>query len=317
MGFDKAPLSSLLCGVFIFLLIILESQSARLEDIFNLNQQPREEREAQYYPNRYGSDSSVQKVSSLTIKPEDNAEARERENANIGKRCIRCDYYNRDYYRYPYEYRGRYDDKYDRYDRYDDRYYRDGYDDRGRDRYYDDYDKRYYDVRRYNDDRRYDTRDRYDRDRYDRRPDYYDYYYPDRGNDRDRYDKDDRYRYRNDDRYYVKSDSGYRPWDETTRGTSGFDNSGRGYYFAVGRPEYSTGYASGWNTYDDRNNSRDRWRDQGFSSGSHRPRDPYDTGYRGTSYLYGRPSSTTTTESPGGGGGPTDNPDSQSNTSSG
>ncbi|KAF5300155.1 hypothetical protein FQR65_LT09246 [Abscondita terminalis] len=265
---SKIPYSRKLYGSLLLLSIALELQCASLEDIFNLNQQPRSEREIPYYDNRYVSESSEQKVISRPIKPEDAPEARDRDNANIGKRCIRCDY-NRDYYyrdyRTPYDYRSRYDDRYD--DRGDDRYYRDyrdryddrgrdRYDDRSRDRYYDDYDRRYYDnSRKYVDynDRRYDDRDRYDRDRYDRRPEYYDTY------DRDRYDRDDRYRY-----YDTKYNrGGYRPWDETTKGTSGFDSSGRGYYFAVGRPEYSTGYATNWNNYDDRNSSRDRWREQG------------------------------------------------------
>lgn len=35
-----------------------------------------------------------------------------------------------------------------------------------------------------------------------------------------------------------------------------------------------------------------------YGSSGYRPRDPYDTGYRGTSYLYGRPSSSTTTGRP-------------------
>lgn len=38
---------------------------------------------------------------------------------------------------------------------------------------------------------------------------------------------------------------------------------------------------------------------RGYGSGtSYRPRDPYEVGYRGTSYLYGRPSSSTTTGRP-------------------
>lgn len=318
----KIPHLKRLYEILLISSLVLELQCAALEDIFNLSKQPRSDRDEEYYDNRYASEPSEQKVISRPIKPEDLPEARDRDNANLGKRCVRCDY-NRDYYyrdyRYPSDYRSRYDDRYD--DRNDDRYYRDRdyrdrdyrdrdqYDDRSRDRYSEEYDRRYYDSRRYNDyDRRYEDRDRYDRVRYDRRPEYYDTY------ERDRYDKDDRNRY-----YDRNNRGGYRPYDETTRGTSGFDSTGKGYYFAVGRPEYSTGYAANWNNYDDRNSSRDRWREQGFSSSAYRPRDAYDPGYRGTSYLYGRPSSTTTTQSPGslGGNTVTDNPESQSNTSSG
>lgn len=246
-------------------LLISESQCASVKEILNLNTPEinRTPRETQYYGTRYSSASTGQTVSSRPIKPEDAPEARERDGTNVEKRCIRCDYYNRDY-RYPSDYRGRYDE------RYDDRNYKDRYDDRYRDRYYEDNDRRYYDNdRRYYDtdrryyeyDRRYDDRDRYDRDRYDRKPDYYDRY--DRY-DRDRYDDRNKYYY---DRYDYR---GYRPWDETTRGSSGFDSSGRGYYFAAGRPEYSTygsGYASNWN-YGGRGgggySDRDRgWREQG------------------------------------------------------
>ncbi|XP_055920701.1 WW domain-containing adapter protein with coiled-coil homolog isoform X2 [Eupeodes corollae] len=117
---------------------------------------------------------------------------------------------------------------------------------------------------------RYNTRtyDRYERDRYDSRYSHErspsetrayghgyesrDRYYPgDRSND---YYRGDRYsdrsrgsssgsdgsiydRYGQDDRYLSRYDyRNYRPWDETYRGQSGFDNSGRGYYFANERP---------------------------------------------------------------------------------
>ncbi|XP_067634070.1 ATP-dependent RNA helicase ddx23 isoform X2 [Eurosta solidaginis] len=106
------------------------------------------------------------------------------------------------------------------------------------------------------------TYDRYEvrgYDRYDRRggaygQDSYADYYRDRnyerprgggsgGYDRDYYDRStsSRYDYRN-----------YRPWDETYRGQSGFDNSGRGYYFAdedndrrryLPKPAYDQRYA--------------------------------------------------------------------------
>lgn len=261
-------------SVLLLLLAIVETNSATIKDILKLNSPDsgRVQRDAQYY-NRYGSAAGGQDGLPRALKPEESAEAREndKENPNVEKRCTRCDYYaNRDY-KYPYESRAPYDD------RYDDRYSRDRYrDDKyERPRYYEDYDRRQYDGdRKYDPDRRYDDRDRYDtrydRDRYDRR-----YETDDRYN-RDRYDKDDRTRYY--DRNYDRYDRGYRPWDETTRGTSGFDSTGRGYYFAVGRPDYGTsgsGYASGWQygggagggsggRRDTYNRDSDRnWRDQG------------------------------------------------------
>ncbi|XP_017467504.1 PREDICTED: UPF0396 protein [Rhagoletis zephyria] len=132
------------------------------------------------------------------------------------------------------------------YDRYDDRYRsEDRY--RPEDRYRQDYDRysasysagsSYYRDR---DDRLgAPTYDRYEgrggQDRYDRRGGYeqdrYSDYYRDRSYERPRggsYDRD----------YYDRSSSSrydyrnYRPYDETYRGQSGFDNSGRGYYFAA------------------------------------------------------------------------------------
>ncbi|KAH8367085.1 hypothetical protein KR084_000507, partial [Drosophila pseudotakahashii] len=58
------------------------------------------------------------------------------------------------------------------------------------------------------------------------------------------YDRYDPY-----DRYYSRYDfRNYRPWDETYRGQSGFDNSGRGYYFATDEDESdrNRGYGYGY-----------------------------------------------------------------------
>lgn len=91
-----------------------------------------------------------------------------------------------------------------------------------------------YDYRSY--DRSY---DRYDRPTYDRSYDRYDrgYGYDNRGYD---------YRRMHDGR-------GLRPWDETARGTSGWDNYGRGSYYSRTEPAgywgYDRGYASGYNYY--------------------------------------------------------------------
>ncbi|XP_011182240.2 ATP-dependent RNA helicase ddx23 isoform X1 [Zeugodacus cucurbitae] len=187
-------------------------------------------------------------------------------------RCVRCyeDRYGDDRSRYygtsgysshsadnwyyPYD---RYDDRYRSEDRYrtEDRYrpdydrysssssmassyYRDR-DDRLGSRTYDRYDTRGYD--------RYDRRGGYEQDRYgdysrDR------YYERPRGGasyDRDYYDRStsSRYDYRN-----------YRPYDETYRGQSGFDNSGRGYYFA-GEDNDRQRYPSSKSGYDQRASS--------------------------------------------------------------
>ncbi|XP_019872345.1 uncharacterized protein LOC109600611 isoform X2 [Aethina tumida] len=247
----------------ILLLAIPEIYTLTIKDVFtsteSLVRVPRESK----YPARYGSSGDT--PLSRTLKPEETPEAREDAlGTSVGKRCIRCDsgYYDRyDTKRYDDRDRRRgYDDRYDRYDdrdrydrdRYDkyDRYDRDRYDSRDRDRYY--YDRRYDDYDRYDRDR-YDV-GRYDRDRYDRGRDRYDYRdryydrgvgYDNRGYDtRDRYDRDR---------------EGYRPWDETYRGVSGFDTSGRGYYFASSRPDtYGGGYASSWSYGGGRNDYRDR-----------------------------------------------------------
>ncbi|XP_030388414.1 keratin, type I cytoskeletal 9 [Scaptodrosophila lebanonensis] len=127
------------------------------------------------------------------------------------------------------------------YDRYEDRgssrdrdYYRDSYfypEDRYGSRSYDRYEGRGYDD--YRRGGSYERGGSYDRDRgygYDNRDRYYtDRYSDSRGGDR----YYDRPRYSGHDRYYSRYDfRNYRPWDETYRGQSGFDNSGRGYYFA-------------------------------------------------------------------------------------
>lgn len=111
---------------------------------------------------------------------------------------------------------------------------------------------------RYRDYDRFDGYDRYDRSRYyerdrhhERRPDDYDDY-PERDRYYDRY-SDRGVGYDNRGYDYRPSDrgGGYRPWDQTTRGSSGWDSQGRGYYFAAGRPStdegpYGGSYASGW-----------------------------------------------------------------------
>lgn len=173
----------------------------------------------------------------------------------VEKRCSRCDQIYPDY---------RYDPKSRYYDDYERRY-------NNRDRYYDGGypEDRFRDYNRYDG---YDSRDRYyerDRDRYhDRRP----YDYEDRDYNRDRYY--DRYNERGlgyDNRgydYRTASDrGGYRPWDQTTRGSSGWDSAGRGYYFASGRPSvdeggYGGGYASRW-SYGNSGSGRDDYYDRG------------------------------------------------------
>ncbi|CAH0553845.1 unnamed protein product [Brassicogethes aeneus] len=301
-------------NTLIVLLILPEIYSVTIKDVFTSTESlVRIPRDNKYYLGRYGSGLKTDSPSerSLTLKPEDTPEKDSLQNTAVGKRCARCDsgYLDRD--RDRYDYRNRYDDRdirdrrrggyEDRYqDRYDSRYEdRGSYDRYDRDRYNDRYQDRYQDRDRY-DDRRYEDYDRYDRG-YDR--------------DRSRYDPRDRYSdrgvgydnrgydYRRGD--YDRGDN-YRPYDETYRGTSGFDvNSGRGYYYASTRPDYgssyggsggSGGYASSWNYGGGKNDYRDRY-SSGGDGGYYRPRDPYDGvggGYRGTSYLYGRPSSTTT-----------------------
>lgn len=227
------------------LLILYETESATLKDVFTLNTQPftRIPRDNKYTISRYASNRDD------TIKPEDSPEARQEETrTGVEKRCTRCDSQYSDN-RYPYE-RSRYDTS-----RFDNRY---------EDRYYDS--RRYRDRYDYDDRDRYDRYDRYDRDRgYERRPDYDRYDRYDRGGyDRGSYDRSyDRGSYDRDryDRHYDRGlgydnrgydyRGGYRPWDETYKGSSGWDSSGRGYYFATGRPDssgsYGSGYASSWN----------------------------------------------------------------------
>nr|XP_022912003.1 putative carbonic anhydrase 2 [Onthophagus taurus] len=231
------------------------------------------------------------------LKPEESPEARDyHQETSIGKRCSRCgedgrsdyyrtsslnsprkDYYNR--YQDPYETtRSRYDDRYDIYDRnydpndYYDYYDRDGYRrpssysgyssgySTGRDLYerdrYEPRDTRYYSRdNRNNYDRSYDRG--YDRS-YDRGIGYDNIGYDYRGYDRSNYDRNGY-----DRNSYDRSGGGYdryRPYDETYRGTSGFDTSGRGYYY--NRPEGGRFgvYASSWGYGRD---DRDRYRDPG------------------------------------------------------
>ncbi|KAH8370787.1 hypothetical protein KR093_004963, partial [Drosophila rubida] len=170
-------------------------------------------------------------------------------------RCVRC--YEDRYYSSGSDRYGGYSSRagddprsswYYSYDRYDDRgssrdrdrdydrYY--GRDDRYSPRTYDRYEGRGYDdyYRRGSYDRGssygygayagYDSRDRYYGDRYSDNS--RDRYYDRSRTGYSSYDKYDPY-----DRYYSRYDfRNYRPWDETYRGQSGFDNSGRGYYFA-------------------------------------------------------------------------------------
>ncbi|XP_044262673.1 eukaryotic translation initiation factor 3 subunit A isoform X1 [Tribolium madens] len=134
---------------------------------------------------------------------------------------------------------------------------------------------------------------------------------------------------------------GFKPWDETYRGTSGWDSQGRGFYFATGIPEVGTQHwgSSGYldrdrnpgpsccppdshtsvsplitiQPVDDKRYSGGGGGGAGGGGGYYRPRDPYD-GYRSTSYLYGRPSSTTTNRTPESDTGVTQSPE-QDNTS--
>ncbi|KAK9732025.1 hypothetical protein QE152_g13181 [Popillia japonica] len=270
---------------------------ATVKDIFNLTPDGslRVPRDNKFYIDRQDNQRDIS--STRLLKPEESPEARDSQpNTAIEKRCSRCDTYSTDYrypsggsgggggansyyrsdYRYQdprYDQRRYYDDRYDSYDRYDpyDSYY-DSYSDR--DRYRrpstgyggrDEYD-------------RYEPRDRYytggGRDRY------YDRQY-DRGVGYDNIGYD----YRGYD-----NRNGYRPHDETYRGTSGFDSTGRGYYYNRGIPEsggkWGT-YASSWGYgRDDRDKG---YRDYGSQ---YRPRDSFNYG---TSYLYARPSSSSTT----------------------
>ncbi|XP_050293373.1 uncharacterized protein LOC126733929 [Anthonomus grandis grandis] len=227
-----------------------------------------------------------------SLKPEDHIEEeRSTKSSTTGKRCSTCDngylgssnYYNRGRDRYydrydrdPYQYssRSRYD-PYDRYSERDNKYY---------DRY-DDYDRDYRDYRGRN---RYSTGSY---DRYDPRDRYYDrgVGYDNRGYDlrsRDTYSRYDPY-----DDYYSR---GYDSYASKGYGSSRPDYYGTGGYYGGA----STGYARGY-SYGD----RDRYGGYGngygsqYGTGSSRSRYPstydYDSGYRYTSYLYGRPSTTT------------------------
>lgn len=154
---------------------------------------------------------------------------------------------------------GRYDDR----NQYDYRKYRNY--DQGYDRSYErPYDRPYVPRRPYDTDRtssydRYDRYDPYSEMRYDpyRRPAAIDQTY---GRDRYDYNRYDMSPARGYDRGYdrwgagadVAGGAGYRPWDESMRGQSGWDYMGRGYY-AGGRPEtswgggYDRGYATNYN----------------------------------------------------------------------
>ncbi|XP_039491267.1 keratin, type I cytoskeletal 9 isoform X1 [Drosophila santomea] len=178
-------------------------------------------------------------------------------------RCVRC-YEDRDRDRYYSGYSSRTGD-----DARGSAWYYSGYDDRSRDRDYD----RYYDRSRYYEDRytprtydRYEGRGyddyrrgsayggSYDRERgygYDNRDRYYSGDRYSEGSSRDRYYDRSRTggydRYDPYDRYYSRYDfRNYRPWDETYRGQSGFDNSGRGYYFATDEDESDRSRGSGY-----------------------------------------------------------------------
>nr|XP_016928014.1 keratin, type I cytoskeletal 9 isoform X2 [Drosophila suzukii] len=159
-------------------------------------------------------------------------------------RCVRC-YEDRERDRYYGGYSSRTGDDM----RGSSAWYYSGYDDRGsssRDRDYD----RYSDRSRYYDDR-YTPRtyDRYEGRGYEdyrRGSGYGGSYDRERGygyDNRDRYYGGDRYSEGSSrDRYYDRSRSGgyerYDPYDRYySRGQSGFDNSGRGYYFATDEDE--------------------------------------------------------------------------------
>eukprot|EP00099_Drosophila_melanogaster_P019301 NP_610568.1 uncharacterized protein Dmel_CG12911, isoform A [Drosophila melanogaster] len=155
-------------------------------------------------------------------------------------RCVRC-YEDRDRDRYYSGYSSRTGD-----DMRGSAWYYSGYDDRSRDRDYD----RYYDRSRYYEDR-YTPRtyDRYEGRGYDdyrRGSAYGGSYDRERGygyDNRDRYYSGDRYSEGlSRDRYYDRSRTSgydrYDPYDRYySRGQSGFDNSGRGYYFATDEDE--------------------------------------------------------------------------------
>ncbi|XP_019767816.2 prisilkin-39 isoform X1 [Dendroctonus ponderosae] len=249
-----------------------------------------------------------------SLKPEDNGDDDQsrKNNPNLGKRCSTCDNtylrssgygqmrdrYDGYYSREPYSSysRTRYDrvDPYDRYekDRYYDDYDRgDSYrDTRGRNRYSSSYDRyeprdRYYDRGLGYDNRGYDYRERdyyyspYFRDRYEPEEDYYS-----RGSGTDNY-----------------SSRGYGRPDSYRTGSSGYGAYARGYsygdrdrYGGSGGSGYGN-YGSGGSGYGNYGSGYGSNYGSGYNSG-YKPRypsDEYDSGYRYTSYLYGRPSSTT------------------------
>ncbi|XP_065157481.1 heterogeneous nuclear ribonucleoprotein A3-like isoform X3 [Atheta coriaria] len=279
----------------------LEGVSSALEDTDKeLSRVPRDNK---YFLSRYASadsDAAASGPSSRSLKPEESPEARQaasEQSSGVEKRCSRCgygDYYDRYDSRSRYggsddRYRSRYPDyDYDRYDKYD-RY--DRYD--SRDRGYDRYDRDRYDRDRY------DRYDRYDRDRYQDRGIGYDnrgydfrgssrpYDDISRGYDRGGYASGYNYGRGGDDYYY--RDRGYdrnqKPLDPPIDRYGGYGGGYGGSYGGYGSSGYGS-YGGGYGGY-----SGSRGRDPYNAY-------PYDNGYRGTSYLYGRPSSTSTTLRP-------------------
>ncbi|XP_068633573.1 FHA domain-containing protein FhaA-like [Battus philenor] len=75
----------------------------------------------------------------------------------------------------------------------------------------------------------------------------------------------------------------FRPWDETYRGQSGWDDGGRGYYFASGRPETPPSPLWGRSQYSRPQTGTSGWQGIGYTTGY---RDPA-VDYRG-SYGYGQ-----------------------------
>ncbi|XP_030762188.1 TATA-binding protein-associated factor 2N [Sitophilus oryzae] len=246
---------------------------------------------SKYYSDRFGAST---KTNVRSLKPEDNTDdgRNVKGNGSLEKRCTTCDtgYLRSSTYGGGDRYRDRYDkyyerdpysryekyDPYERYDRYErERYPYDRYDDYDRDSYRDNRGRNRYSS--YVD--RYEPRERY----YDRGLGYDNrgYDYRDYGDYRNSYSPYSRERH---DGYYSPSEDLY------SRGGGGYDSVSRSNY---GRPEYGNGgyygYARGYSYGGD----RDRY---GVGYGSYRAKNPYDydNGYRPTSYLYDRPSSTTT-----------------------
>ncbi|KAL1509373.1 hypothetical protein ABEB36_004126 [Hypothenemus hampei] len=237
----------------------------------------RKARDSKYY-GTYKDDPRTDRA--LKVADDQSVLDQTKSETSLGKRCTTCENggYNRGGYDrgrdkfydigdpYSTYMRARYDpyNRYNReqyYDRYDDDD-RDGYRDRERNRYYERYDprERYYDRGLGYDNRGYDYRERdynpYSRDRYDPYDDYYN-----RGYDRGGYSSRASYGGRPDS--YGGYARGYSYGDRDR-----YAGSGNGY--------------SGYNSYG------------GGSRARYPAYDGYDSGYRYTSYLYDRPSSTTT-----------------------